>query len=307
MMMQTTNTTNSTNTTTNNSQPEEQQQALLMGEGGGGAPPPLIEDCARVLVAAGLTSNQAPLLSFETLLEMIKLPTLVTVAGHFLTGLAALAAAVAPAASQQAESSPLLLLDSSSSSELRLNVKCLLTVYLIVLHPSQVFARQQQNTPERVALSAAAAPLLDTLSALVVRIASSAAYATTTADDENDNNNNNNRHQQQGLSLELTAALLLRQFGAFKTAFAVWKAIDAPRLVFRLVFSLVSLRHARAAAATDNNEEVCLQIDALAAQIRGKLAPFLQRGDADDEALRLLRWLDGDDNVAPPAPQMNAA
>ena len=249
---------NHNDTTAQATQPNNEQQPQA---------PVLLGDCARALVAAGLTSDQAGHLPYARLIELTKLPTLVAVAHHFLVTLIAV---VPPVVVVEEEAPPPLPFE--------LNVKWLLTMYLIVLHPTKVFARRQ-NASER-ALSAAAAPLLDTFSALVVFIASA------TADDDD--------HHQ--LPLELTAPLL-RQLGEFKTAFAVWKAIDTPRLVGRLCYSLASLRQARATAAIENKNEVCLQIDVLVAQIRRTLAS-LQGGV---EALALLDHDDAhDDHDAAP-------
>ena len=206
--------------------------------------PLALHECARVLVAAQLTEERAPLHTFQDLLAKLRGRPLLEAAERLFKGLAALAeerhgsvAAAAPAT---------------------LHARTMLSMYMIVLHPADVFERPSNNALEG-ALATEAAALLRVFYPLLGALAS----ATDVAE----------------LQFELTAELLPRM-AAYVAAFAAWKASNEPRLVCRLHLNIMGLLRARMAAALeDADAPLYLEIDAQLARSRAVLA-HLPGGEA---------------------------
>ncbi len=187
-------------------------------------------------MAAGLTPDGAPLLSFETLLATIRQRPLLVAADRLFAGFAV-------AEVRHGVVSPPLQRDT----------RTLLSGFLIAGHPVTIF--EQPTGPLETALSDAAAPFLRTFGRLVLLASAQ------------------QQEQEQPLLLpfELTAELL-PQMAAYEVAHAAWTSADVPRLVSRLHLSLVALAQARATALATGDMALCGSMDATIAQLRGNMA-----------------------------------
>jgi hypothetical protein len=215
--------TDNNNTNNNNTeQPEEEAPAT-------------IGDCARALVAAGLTPDQAPLLTFQTLLGTLRIRSLVVVAGRLFAAFTTMA--------------NVRHHGGVFSPPLELHTRTLLTAYLIYGHPVPIFERP--TGPLEQVLRDATAVFLHTFGRLLLATAAE-------------------QPQLPLLPFELTAELL-PQMAAFEAAHAAWTAVDVPRLVSRMHFNLVGLAQARAVAFANNDMELCAAIDTTITEVRGKL------------------------------------
>ena len=248
-------TDNNHNHNNNTTQPQQQQPLL--------APAQALGECARLLVAARLAPAQAALLSHATLLATLTERGLVTVAKFYFGGLVALAERRHAA--------------SADAPSFAVNARKLLSMYLIVLHPTQIFGGDggdgsPEDTAVNAALLAAATALLRTFGALLLASTTTATVGEAELAVE-----------EEQLPLELTAPLL-PQLRAYDAAYAAFQALDEPRFVRRLHTLLVHMINARMVAEMENDVATRLQIDVQMAHHRG----LLSRVTGGDVALAAL-------------------